>query len=81
MNTIVLQKTYDLYRQISRHTANFPKLPRYGIGLKLDNILLSLLENIISAEQTVLVLKDKSLLEANIKAEIAKIFLRLAMEE
>jgi hypothetical protein len=81
MNTILLQKTYGLYNQLSQHIARFPKFERYGLGLKLDNSCLLLLEQIITAEQTTPVLKDKALLEASIKTEIIKIFLRLALEQ
>lgn len=81
MNTILLQKTYLLYNQLSQHIARFPKLERYSLGLKLDSACLILLEEIITAEQTIPVLKDKALLEASVKTEIIKIFLRLAMEQ
>lgn len=80
MNTILLQKTYRLYQQLSTHTARFPKFARYGLGLKLDNTCLQLLEEIINAEQTTPVLKDKALLAASIKNELMKILLRLTME-
>lgn len=81
MNTILLQKTCVLYNQLSQHITRFPKLERYSLGLKLDNTCLLLLEEIITAEQTVPVLKDKALLEASVKSEVVKILLRLAMEQ
>ena len=81
MNTILLQKTYGLYNQLSQHIARFPKFERYGFGLKLDNSCLLLLEQIITAEQTTPILKDKALLEASVKAEIITCLLRLAMEQ
>ena len=81
MNTILLQKTYGLYNQLSQHIARFPKFERYSLGLKIDNSCLLLLEQIITAEQTMPVLKDKALLEASVKAEIIKILLRLALEQ
>lgn len=81
MNTILLQKTYGLYLQLSQQIARFPKLERYGLGLKLDGACLQLLESIIAAEQTAPVLKDKALLEASVKAELIKLLLRLALEQ
>lgn len=81
MNTITLQKSYDLYSKISKITNNFPKKERFSIGLKIDNISLELLEKIIESEQTKSVLKDKSLLEALIKTETLKLLLRLCLEK
>jgi len=81
MNTILLQKTYGLYCQLSQHVARFPKMERYSLGLKIDDSCLRLLEEIITAEQTTPILKDKALLGASIKAEILKLFLRLSMEQ
>lgn len=51
------------------------------MGLKLDNSCLLLLEEIITAEQAIPVLKDKALLAASVKSEVIKILLRLAMEQ
>jgi len=79
MNTILLQKTYKLYRQLSQHIARFPKLERYSLGLKIDNTCLALLEAVIAAEQSVPILKDKALGEASVKVKIIKICLRLSL--
>lgn len=81
MNTILFQKTVELYNHISRHVSKFPKFERYGLGLKIDKTCLSLLEKIITAEQIVPVLKDRTLMEASVKAQLIKIFLRMAMEQ
>jgi len=81
MNTILHQKTYILYTQLAKHVARFPKLERYGLGLKLDGACLQLLEQIITAEQTAPVLKDKALLEASVKTELIKVLLRLCAEQ
>lgn len=80
MNTILLQKTYELYRQLSMHIAAFPKFDRYSLGLKLDGACLQLIEGIITAEQSEPVLKDKALIEASVQNELVKIFLRLTLE-
>ncbi len=80
-NSLTLQKSYDLFSLISRLTANFPKKERHGLGIKLDNLLLELLSQIITAEQIQNVHKESVLLGAVIKAETAKFLLRLAMEK
>jgi hypothetical protein len=81
MNTIVLQKTYHLYQSLNKIVSRFPKKDRYGLGLKLENNCLTLLEQIIMAEQTMPVLKDRALIESSVRIEILKILLRLTMEK
>lgn len=81
MQTILFQKTLDLYLETSKLPEKFPKKDRYGLGLKMENNCLVLLELIISAEQAPPVLKDKILSEASVKTEIAKIFIRICMEK
>ena len=50
MNTILLQKSYQLYVDINKLTTFFPKRDRYDLGLKIDNSCLELIELIIEAE-------------------------------
>jgi hypothetical protein len=80
-NTIALQKTYILYATVSGHIAQFPKLERYTLGIKIDNTILELLTHIITAEQTVPVLKDRALTDASVSATLATMLLRLSMEK
>ncbi|OGH80562.1 MAG: hypothetical protein A3I29_03900 [Candidatus Magasanikbacteria bacterium RIFCSPLOWO2_02_FULL_44_11] len=80
MNTILLQKTYEVYRQVSVEIASFPKFDRYSVGMKIDSASLGLIEAIITAEQAEPILKDRALIEASVKNEVTKIFLRLALE-
>lgn len=81
MNTMLLQKSYQLYTVMARHIAQFPKVERYSLGLKLDTACLTLMEKIITAEQTAPVLKDKALEEASVKTQLMQILLRCAMEQ
>lgn len=81
MNTIVQQKTYRLFISLDKIITGFPKKDRYGLGLKLENTCLFMLEQIITAEQIAPVLKDRSLIEVSVKAEVLKILLRLCMEK
>lgn len=81
MNSFTLQKAYTLYVQLTRLITHWPKRERYNLGGRLETTSLLLLENIITAEQTVPVMKDRALLEASIKSEILKLLLRIAMEQ
>lgn len=81
MNTLTLQKSYNIYLKLNRLVINWTKRERYNLGLRLETTCLLLLEQIITAEQIESVMKDRYLLEAIIKTEILKILLRLAMEQ
>jgi len=79
-HTIIFQKAYDAYRLLADLTEFFPKKDRFGIGVRLENTILNLLEAIITAETTIPALKERALLEAVTQAEISAIIARLAME-
>ncbi len=81
MNTILLQKSCQLYFDLNKLTAFFPKRDRYDLGLKIDNSCLELIELVIEAEQILPVIKDVALIKAHIKAEFLKIILRITMEK
>lgn len=81
MNTIVLQKSYNYYCFAADLTNAFSKKYRHSLGLKIDNLNLDLIAEIITAEQSVEVLKEASLLKACVKAETAKLLWRMAMEK
>lgn len=81
MNTLTLQKAYRLYMRTSRLVMSWPKRERYNLGTRLENTCLLLMEHIVTAEQTLSVVKDKSLLEAHIKTEILKLLFRASVEQ
>lgn len=81
MNTIVLQKTYILYTKISDHVSRLPKIVRYSLGLAIDKSNLELLEFLAAAEHAEPVLKNRILLDANTKAEVLKLLLRILVEK
>jgi len=81
MNTIVLQKTYILYIKISDHVSRLPKIVRYSLGLAIDRCNLELLEFLAAAEHAEPVLKNRILLDANTKAEVLKLLLRVLVEK
>jgi len=79
-HTIIFQKAYDAYRLLAELTEFFPKKDRFGIGIRMENTFLHLLEAIITAETTIPALKDRALIEAITQAEISAVLARLAME-
>lgn len=81
MNTLILQRCSKIYLSLSQLILTRPKKDRYGLGLKIETSSLLLIEQTVGAEQGTVVLKDRYLLEASIKLEILKIFLRFAVEK
>lgn len=45
----IFQKSYDLLVRIYRETHNFPKEYKYGLGEKIKNVCLELLDEVIIA--------------------------------
>lgn len=74
----IYTKYYDLLGWILDRTTKFPKNMRFGIVQKIDNIALSLLDDIIEA----LYRKDREHLyeQVNIKLEKLRVFLRLSRD-
>ena len=79
-HTIIFQKICDDYRLLADLAEFFPKKDRYGIGVRLENTILHLLEAVITAETTVPALKERALIEAVTQAEIAAVLARLAIQ-
>lgn len=79
-HTIAFQKAYDCYRLAAGLVPSFPKVDRYGLGIRLETTLLGVLEAIITAEVTVPALKDRALVDAAVRADIGIVLCRLARE-
>jgi hypothetical protein len=79
-HTILFQKAYDTYRLLSGLIETFPKMPRYAIGSRIDQTLLEIIEQIVTAETTTPALKDRSLVIIMVKAEIGIALIQLALE-
>jgi len=47
----VFQRTYELYKSFYQLVAHFPKKDRYAIGQRVENGILGLIEDIITASQ------------------------------
>jgi len=79
MNTVVLQKSLEIYLSLSGLITSWPKKERHTLGIRVETQSLLLIEQIVSAEQSLPILKDRYLFEASVKAEILKILLRCAV--
>jgi len=75
----IIQKIYDLYREVYLAVEKMPKKDRFSLGQKIEQINLDLIELLIGAGSN----KDKKLLylgKAAIKLDLLKMLIRLAEE-
>ncbi|MEK7580676.1 MAG: four helix bundle protein [Patescibacteria group bacterium] len=76
----MFSKLYDFYKNLSGEIEKFPKTKRYGLGAKLDQIALELIELIVRASYLQREQKLPVLEKSVISADILKILLRLAKD-
>lgn len=76
MDIPVFQKTYDLYKSFYLIILDFPKKDRYTIGQRVENTILSLLEDIITASQLSKLEKVPTLQKASIRLDVLKVLIR-----
>ena len=74
----IIQKVYDFYREFYLNLPGMPKYDRHTIGLKMQNICLELLENLLSASRTNKQNKAEFLSKAAIKLDLLKTLLQLS---
>ena len=73
-------KLYDFYKNLSQSIEKFPKTKRYGLGQKLDQIALGLIELIVRASYLQRERKLPVLEKSVVSADLLKILLRLAKD-
>ena len=74
----IFAKLYDFYKNLSWFIGRFPKIKRYTLGQKLDNLTLEIFEllfEIPSSQNKIGLLNQTS-----IKLDLIKILLRLAKD-
>jgi len=81
MNTILFQKTYLLYNELSTIVPKFPKISRYSLSIKIESSCLALIEQIIRAELSEPVFKEKALFEAGAQFSLLKMLIRICVEK
>jgi four helix bundle protein len=72
----VFHKTYELYKFFYQLVAHFPKKDRYSIGQKIENGMLGLIEDIVTASQLSKSEKVPTLQGASIKLDVLKVLIR-----
>lgn len=73
-------KLYDFYKNLSQVIEKFPKTKRYGLGQKMDQIALELIELIVRASYLQREQKPSVLEKSVVSADLLKILLRLAKD-
>jgi four helix bundle protein len=76
----IVQKIYDFYRDLYLVIEKMPKKDKYSLGIKLEEISLSLLELTIAAGNLQQKEKLIPLNKANIKIDVLKTLLRLTYD-
>ena len=74
----IFAKLYDFYKNLSWFINRFPKVKRYTLGQKLDNLTLEIFELLFSIPNS----QDKAkiLNSASIKLDLVKLLIRFAKD-
>ncbi|MFH1971645.1 MAG: four helix bundle protein [Patescibacteria group bacterium] len=74
----IIVRLYDFYKSLSLVITSFPKIKRYTLGQKLDNVTLEIFEIVFSIPQS----KEKIILlkKISVKLDLLKILLRLSKD-
>lgn len=76
----IINKTYEVYKEIIDINDHIVKRHRYGLGTSLENSILECMENLIMAKNAPKTLKSAYLIRASSQLEITAIKLRLFLE-
>ncbi len=76
----IFKKSYDLYRTFYGYRQTIAKQDRYTLWQRCDNLLLDILEGIISASQISKIEKLPVLERVSLKLNFLRVFLRLMHE-
>ena len=79
-DTPIFKKTYDMYKTLYGYRLDVPRLDRYTVWQKSENLLLDVLEDIIRASQTSKDEKLPILEHASVQLNLLRVFLRLAQD-
>lgn len=74
----VLQKLKTVYKLWQKHWLDFPRLTKYSLGTKIDEIFIAVLELLLLAEYTAPHKKIHLVEQASIKLDALKFFLQIA---
>lgn len=76
----IFVKLYDFYKNLSQFLVLFPKIKRYTLGQKIDQISLDIIELVITAGYLPREQKLPTLQKVSTKLNLLKILLRLSNE-
>lgn len=76
----ILNRVYEIYKQIDSINASLPKHRRYSLGASSENTTLAIYENLVMAKHAPRSHKSAYLLKAQAHLEILRIKLRLYLE-
>ena len=73
-------KTIGFYKQFYGFLSSFPKRDKYVLGTRIENYVVDMLEYLLQASKQPKACKLPTLLQADQRLEMLKIFIRLALE-
>jgi hypothetical protein len=76
----IFHKLYDLYKVLNSLHSTIPKMQRYTLWQKCENISLALLEQVISTGHLVGEARIQTLHEMSKNVDLLKVLIRLAKE-
>ena len=76
----IFKKTYATYKLLYNYRLDIPRLDRYAVWEKCENLLLNILEDILRAGQTPKSGKLPILEHASVQLNLLRVFLRLAKD-
>src|SRR3989344_3181301 len=80
LNLPIIKKLYELYKLFYDYHASIPKLDRYAIWQRCDELVLDILENFLSAAYAQKLEKIAILKNASKKLNILRILVRLVKD-
>lgn len=76
----IFKKTYELYKEFYRLRNSISRQDRYTIWQRCENVILDILEGILSASQLSKIEKLPTLKRVSLKLNFLRVFLRLMKE-
>ncbi len=76
----IFKKTYDLYKTFYEYRNLVPKLDRHTIWQKSEDLILGILEGILTASKLYKAAKAPVLENASVKLNLLRVFVRLMKE-
>lgn len=77
---MIIHKTYEFYLLLHKNVTIFPKIERYTLGQKCENLALSFLTLLLRANQTKEFNRQKILFEASNTLDLLKILIRASKD-